>query len=168
MDEPLVHVDPARAGTYWNVVRDHCRTTATSLVIATHSPEVVLREAEHVVCLSGGCVAFAGDVPTLYDRPPSRELARFLGPINWFTPDEATWWLGVTSAGDVSCRPERLSVVRDDASPLVIRSSRFAGSVAEIELSDDRGAPPMTIFHRPAIDDLRPGDRVTLRVSDVD
>lgn len=165
MDEPLVHVDPARAGTYWSVVRDHCRATASSLVVATHSPEVVLREAERVVCLNDGRVEFSGDVRTLYDCPQSLELARFLGPINWFTPDEASRWLGVTSAGDICCRPERLSVLRVEASPFVIRSSRFAGSVAEVELADDRGGPPMAFFHRPLGDELRSGDRVTLRVA---
>ena len=43
MDEPLVHVDPARLGHYWQNIRDHCLKNETSIVIATHSPEIVMR-----------------------------------------------------------------------------------------------------------------------------
>ena len=163
MDEPLAHVDPARVGTYWNVVRDHCRVTATSLVLATHSPEVVLREAEHVVCLNDGHVVFAGAVADLYLRPPSAELARFLGPVNWFSPDEAAAWLEKSVTSDICLRPERLSISHSPAGHHVVRSSRFSGSVAEVELADERASRIKTLYHRPSGDDLNPGDRVVVR-----
>ncbi|MBI5760303.1 MAG: ATP-binding cassette domain-containing protein [Planctomycetales bacterium] len=163
MDEPLAHVDPARVGTYWNVVRDHCRATATSLVLATHSPEIVLHEAERVVCLNDGRVVFTGAVADLYHQPPSAELARFLGPINWFAPDEATGWLSISVTSDVCLRPERLSIASSPAGHHVVRASRFAGSVAEVELADEQASRVKTLYHRPSGDELRPGDRVVVQ-----
>jgi ABC-type multidrug transport system ATPase subunit len=49
MDEPLAHVDPARAGSYWCVIREHLAATDASLVFSTHLPEIALGEAERVV-----------------------------------------------------------------------------------------------------------------------
>ena len=46
-DEPLSHVDTARSGKFWGVIREHVRTTGTSLIFATHAPEIALAEAEH-------------------------------------------------------------------------------------------------------------------------
>jgi ABC-type multidrug transport system ATPase subunit len=163
MDEPLAHVDPARAGTYWNVVRDHCRATASSLVLATHSPEMVLREAARVVCLADGRVVFAGNVADLYHQPPSAELARFLGPINWFSPAEAAAWLAMSVTSDIFFRPERCLIVRSNSGYHVVLSSRFAGSVAEAELADERAGQIKTLYHRPTGDELRPGDRVVVQ-----
>ena len=61
MDEPLSHVDSSRSGKYWQAVRELCQTHGTSIVLATHSPEVVIREATNVVCLKDGRVVYSGD-----------------------------------------------------------------------------------------------------------
>jgi ABC-type multidrug transport system ATPase subunit/sugar lactone lactonase YvrE len=187
MDEPLVHVDPARLGKYWRVVRTHFAETGAAILIATHSAETVLREAERVVCLKEGRVMYVGDVDDLYYRPPSLELAEFLGPANWLTPDEANHWLdgrgahpspdpsfpisnlgigsGLGTRGTSRCfRPEQIMIQRCDDGPFVVESSQFAGSVAEVQLRDERTSRTRSFFHRPAADTLHPGDRVLLQV----
>lgn len=114
MDEPLAHVDAARIGEYWAAIRRHCAAHGTSLVFATHSPEVVLREASHVLCLTDGRLAYAGSVDELYHRPASPELAAMLGPGNWMTPEDAARWLeGTTSVvvGVESSSPPLSAVV---------------------------------------------------------
>ena len=107
MDEPLAHVDSARVGSYWNAIRGQCAATGTSLVFATHSPEVVLREAGHVVCLTGGTLSYAGMVDELYERPSSPELALMLGPCNWMTSEDERRWLTITPTweGDAPAEP---------------------------------------------------------------
>jgi ABC-type multidrug transport system ATPase subunit len=62
MDEPLAHVDPARCGKYWTVIREHLARTSASLVFATHEPEAVLGEAQRVICLREGRVLHEGAV----------------------------------------------------------------------------------------------------------
>lgn len=181
MDEPLAPVDPARVGNYWNVLSKHCRATDTSLIIATHSPEIVLREAERVVCLSDGRVTFQGTVEELYYHPPTAELATMLGPANWI--EAAEEWRLPASVGQClslphaeppsrpeaglslpyCLRPEQLAVLPEETGPFQVESARFAGSVAEVELVNERN-DRRRFYHRPSGDTLQPGMRVALRV----
>src|SRR5260221_246091 len=89
MDEPLAHVDPARVGNYWRVIREHLAKTGASLVFSTHTPESAAGEAQHALCLRAGRVLHARPVASLYADPPDEELMGYLGPGNWFTPTEA-------------------------------------------------------------------------------
>lgn len=164
MDEPLAHVDPARVGRYWQVVRDHCAACRTSLIFATHAPEVALREATHAVGLDAGRVVFAGPIDELYHQPATPELAALLGAANWLSAEEAGEWLGQRPPVGGCYRPERLAVVPARESPLVVEAARFAGAVAEVDLRDQRTGRVRRFLHRPGGDTLRPGDRVWLRL----
>jgi len=82
MDEPLVHVDQAHWPSYWDVIRNFCQEQQISLVFATHSSELVMREATNVICLEQGQVVYAGAVNELYYNPPSLPTASYLGPVN--------------------------------------------------------------------------------------
>lgn len=188
MDEPLVHIDPARVGKYWHVVRNYCRDRSISLVFSTHSAETALREATEAICLTEGRIVYQGPVLDLYYRPHSPELAEFLGPANWLPVAAAMHWLGVSqlenlaeegagggSAGasldrtnpvttSTCFRPEQIQIARAAEGPFVVQSSEFAGSIAEVELRDERTDERRRFFHRPAGGELRPGDRVALHV----
>lgn len=165
LDEPLAHVDPARAGIYWAALRRHSHDNMTSLVLATHSPDVVLREANHVLCLDRGRLSYSGSVSELYERPPSAELATMLGPCNWLTSDEGSRWFTDAIAKSAICvRPERLCVEPDSAGQAQVEATRFAGSSAEVDLVDVRDGIRKTFVHRPARMHLKPGDRVLLKL----
>ncbi len=175
MDEPLAHVDTARSGRYWKAIREHLKTRSVSLVFATHSPEVVLREASEVICLSGGRVAYSGTVSSLYQRPASRELAELLGPCNWISGDEAKSWFAEdvaviqekkTDSDHHTCiRPEQLIVAPSAKSPLIVDEILFAGASTEVTLRDERSGAVQPFVYRPsqtAI--LARGERVVLKV----
>lgn len=169
LDEPLAHVDSSRVGGYWSVIREHCASRNTSLVLATHSPEVVLREASHVICLTSGRVIYSGDTRRLYEQPQSPEQAAMLGPCNWFARDEATCWLSVlnsasSESSEFCVRPERLSIHADPGGSATVEASRFAGSIAEVDLLDTRHGVRRTFVHRPAGPLLGPGDRVLMKL----
>ncbi len=175
MDEPLSHVDSSRSGKYWKAIREHCQSHGTSIVLATHSPEVVLREATNVICLKNGRLVYSGNVITLYENPPSRDLAELLGPCNWLAIDEAKQWLSQPlaeiesqrsgSSSSPCIRPECLEVQPQTESPLRIEESRFAGSSADIAVSDERTGAIQNFTCRPqGTTRLKPGDRVILRV----
>jgi ABC-type Fe3+/spermidine/putrescine transport system ATPase subunit len=149
MDEPLAHVDSARAGKYWRVIREHVARTDASLVLATHSAEIALAEAEHAICLREGEVAFSGKVADLYENPASEELANFLGPANWLTPADAGTWLGATWPAARCVRPERLIISPAEHGSATVTSSRFLGAYAETELRTSDGRARM-FLHRPA------------------
>ena len=135
-DEPLVHVDPGRSDQDWETLVEETRNRNTSLVFSTHAPEQVLRHADGVVILARGRVIAAGDVLSLYTRPPSREVAESLGPVNWFEPDEADAW-GIPATGDqqgVGLRPEQVLLELDPSGPLRVLDSRAIGPLCETTL----------------------------------
>ncbi len=162
MDEPLVHVDPARAGKYWRVIREHIARSGASLVFATHQPEAALGEAEHAICLRGGRVLHTGPVGQLYAEPPSVELMSFLGPGNWFTPPEAQEWLGIEIAAARCFRPEHLMI--EEGGAFTVESARFRGAFAEVELSAGNGGERRHFFHRPRRPSLALGMSAVIRV----
>lgn len=164
MDEPLAHVDPARAGNYWRVIREHLAGSGASLIFSTHLPEIALGEAERVVCLSAGRVVHDGPVRELYDAPPSAELMTFLGPGNWLTPDEAALWLGAEIERPCCFRPEQVEVKSAAEGEIAVGDVRFRGAVEEVELRHARAAGSRMFFHRPMGRRLKTGERVTLGV----
>jgi ABC-type multidrug transport system ATPase subunit/sugar lactone lactonase YvrE len=165
LDEPLVHVEPAGSRLYWEKLRGILSPSMrTAVVFSTHSPEVVLREAEQVVCLSEGRVVYAGSVEQLYHHPTSCELAWCLGPVNWIGDDNQPGWLSGHAAGRRCYRPEQIRVSAIDSGPLVVESAAFAGSVGEVELLDERSGRRQRVFHRPVSNALQPGQRVAVHV----
>ncbi|HEY2083706.1 MAG TPA: ATP-binding cassette domain-containing protein [Verrucomicrobiae bacterium] len=163
MDEPLVHVDPSRAGKYWQVIRRHVGERGASLVFATHSPRSVLAEARRVICLREGRVQYNGEVEELYWRAASPELAGCLGEANWMEPDAARLWLHREEPGPRCFRPEQILAQPDEQSPFVVESSRFEGSVAELELRHEPTGTVRKFFHRPSANHLARGTRILLK-----
>lgn len=164
LDEPMAHVDPARIGDYWKVIRDHCRDSNVSLVIATHSPEVALSEAEHAICLRDGRLIYSGSMRDLYHAPRSPEEAALLGPANWLSPAESNHWLGTQADADRCYRPEQIVVTASSDGPFVVEEARFAGSFGEVAVSDPKSATTRRFFHRPSGPRLGKGQRVVLKL----
>jgi iron(III) transport system ATP-binding protein len=164
LDEPMAHVDPAQIGDYWKVIRDRCHEAGISLIIATHSPEVALSEAEHAICLRDGRVIYSGSMVDLYDSPRTPEEAALLGPANWLSPAESRQWLGTAADGDRCYRPEQVVVSAAPDGPFTVEETRFAGSFGEVAISDPQTATTRRFFHRPSGPQLRTGQRVALRL----
>ncbi len=164
LDEPLSHVDTARAGRYWRVIRAHVADAGASLVFATHRPESVIGEAQEVVCLRGGRLIYAGSVEALYWEPRTREQAECLGAVNWLSQEDAGRWLADGASVRSCYRPEHLSVVPDAEGDLTVESSRFRGSVAESELRHEPTGRRRRFCHRAEGGPLRRGMKVVLRV----
>ncbi len=163
MDEPLEHVDPSRAGKYWQIIRRHLAGKNSSLIFATHSPRPVLAEARRVICLRDGRVHYDGEVETLYWRAATPELAGCLGEANWMEPEAARLWLQREEATARCFRPEQISVQSDSDSPFVVESARFQGTVAELEVRHEPTGAIRTIYHRPSSNHLARGTRVVLK-----
>ena len=162
LDEPLVHVDPARVGKYWQVVREHLAASGASLVFATHDPETAIGEANEVISLRGGRVLFTGATAQLYAAPPDEDLMNFLGPGNWLTPEEARRWLRLSLPATRCLRPEQLTIAPVSGGPLRVEAARYRGACAEVELRHVPSHAKRTFFHRPSRDELTPGSFVQL------
>ncbi len=163
LDEPLSHVDPVRKPSYWKIVRQIVAEENVSMVFTSHEPEAVLRHAEHVICLDAGSVAFVGSVRGLYETPPNRQVGEFLGPLNWFSADEARMFLDGRAEGGV--RPERLQLRVADSSSLQFVSIPFVGAYCESTVRHVESGTTKSVMHQ--MPDVMPsvGDRVMLRQS---
>jgi len=162
MDEPLAHVDQARSSNYWRIIRDRLQATGASLVFSTHSPETVVSEAQHAVCLHAGRLLHAGPAPALYAEPPTEELMGYLGAGNWFSPTEARRWLRLQLAAPRCLRPEQISLTPVSSGPVRVESVRYGGSCAGAELRHIPSNAIRTFFHRPSRNELRSGHFVQL------
>jgi iron(III) transport system ATP-binding protein len=163
MDEPLVHVDPARIGKYWQTIRQHLLANGASLVFATHSPRSVLAEAKRVICMHEGRMLYNGGVDDLYWRAASAELAACLGEGNWLEPDAARLWLQREETTACCFRPEQISIQLDSQSPFVVESSCFQGIVAEVEVRHEPTGTVRTFYHRPSSNHFARGTRIVLK-----
>lgn len=170
LDEPLVHVDSAGAWKYWDFIQQHRRKRGpVSLVFSSHSPDVVMRDAEHVVCLDEGRLVYSGTVQELYVSPPTPELAWSLGPVNWISEGESARWLADTAGTNgkpwnCAHRPERLAIADSDASSLVIEGIRPSGTVDELEILHETTGERRKFFLRPHGQCARIGARIVLKI----
>ena len=164
MDEPLSNVDPEQTSRYWDVLRSCLQRNNSSLVFATHSPRVVLREADHVVCLAAGHITFTGTVDALYWDPPTPALAQVLGEANWLTADEQQRWLHKNADAPRCFRPEQLLIDAADDGALAVHESRVYGPVSEVMLTNGADDDARRFFCNAATGPLAPGQRVVLRV----
>ena len=163
MDEPFVSVSALAASRYWQILLEHLARTDSSLVFATHVPEAVLAHAKRVVCVEAGRVIYEGTVDTLYHRPPSRQAAECLGPVNWFQPPEAQEWLGTDTREPVSLRPGQIAVEPDDNGPVEVVESRFLGTLAETRVRCRRTAVDRVLYHCPGAAPLLQGVSACIR-----
>ncbi|MEZ6127428.1 MAG: ATP-binding cassette domain-containing protein [Planctomycetaceae bacterium] len=165
LDEPLSHVDPIRRPQYWTLIREQIRGTSAALVFSTHEPDAAVRESEFSLCMNAGRIAWQGRTQDLYHHPPDKNVAEFLGPINWFGSEDQAIWLpsfGPTVVGGV--RPERITLETAADSPVEILSFRFCGSYSESTLKHLPSSRQKRIIHRPAGDHFRAGERVCMNV----
>lgn len=165
LDEPFAHVERARVARDWAVVRAH--RPAGALVFATHDPALVLAEADRVVCLEAGRVAYDGDVDTLYRDPPTEALASALGAGNWFDARDAAAWLGVAGSdrddGAIFLRPESIAIELAADGPCRVDAVRFDGAVEAVTLRRLDGDASRVVVRRPHATRLAVGARVMLR-----
>jgi len=158
MDEPLVHVDQAHWPQYWDFIRAYCVSHNISLVFSTHSPELVLREAQQVICLDQGQVIYHGPVEELYRSPPSVKAASFLGPVNEIDSS------GDTSVLPMLARPEQVELITDPAGPFEIKQTHFLGTMEEVRTVNRETGAAHTFYHRPARAVLEVGQRISIRL----
>lgn len=164
MDEPLVHVDQAHWPRYWQAIRHYCQKNHSSMVFSTHLPDLVLREAQHVICLDAGKVVYSGTVDDLYYTPPSYQVATFMGPVNDLTHLLDQSDQTETSSSTPLVRPEQLKIEIDAKSPWEVCNTAFSGTIEEVEAIHQQTKQKQTFYHRPARPSFSCGDRISVHL----
>ncbi len=167
LDEPLVHVDSLTAHRCWRVINEHIQRHCSAVVFSTHDADAVLRYAQHVICLENGNVTFSDSVESLFNQPPTEELAWLLGPYNWLLPSD----IAKNDAApedpdrDFCCvRPSQLELRRDAGGQFTVESVLRAASTTEIRLGDRTAERTLDVFVSRLPSDVRTGDTVQIIV----
>lgn len=142
MDEPLAHLDPETAEAAWHLIRARLAADDASLLVASHQPARWLACEAQAIALAAGAVVASGALAELYDRPPSAAIGQLLGPLNWLDPWEP--WLSEAPAHP-SLRPEQLTLVADEASPIEATHSERRGAYQATTLR--AGERALTLLH---------------------
>lgn len=112
LDEPLSALD-ARIRKN---LRDEIRRIQTQLklttIFVTHDQEEAMILSDRIFVMNQGSIVQAGSAETIYTRPASEFVARFMGSFNLLSPAQAKELLGLEVKGQLAIRPESIQVAQ--------------------------------------------------------
>ena len=147
-DEPLSNLDAKLRRKVRDDIRDLQTRLGLTVLYVTHDQEEALAVSDKVIVMDNAVIAQEGPPQELYERPRTRFLADFIGEANLIDGEFGTNAQGATfsiggitldlgpldlpaNAKTVALRPDRVELVADQASPLVIRRQAYIGPSRE-------------------------------------
>lgn len=187
LDEPLASLDKKLREQMQVELRRIQQEVGITTVFVTHNQEEALTMSDRIAVMNDGRFEQVGPPEEVYNEPATRFVADFLGTANIFdgTVESVTDGVATVDADDVTlrarsrngtavgdsasviARPERLVLGdRADSGGAVttfegeVTFKRHLGSSIEYHFETDAGRE-LVVVRRSAVDNLRPGDRVT-------
>ena len=175
LDEPLSALDATVRAALRDEIRRVQQSLGTTTVFITHDQGEALAIADRVAVMSAGRIAQHSAPETVYARPATPFVARFVGTVNEFAVP-ATWRPDDRLPDDpdgtevVFVRPEHLAITPSPDGALEVTGTTYTGERTMVRLGrpDRLGAGPGTWSASLSSADaaqLRPGDRVSARVT---
>lgn len=176
LDEPFSALDAALRSEVRTQVRALLREVGTASILVTHDQEEALSLADRVAVMAEGSIEQIGEPSTIYEKPASLEVARFVGdlvelPVSSIEGFEAQTALGLvpvagegqptpalTPATRLVLRPEQLALVPDRQVGDSLADSHH-GSTGIVEAISYHGHDSLTTVR------LRDGARVAVRAT---
>lgn len=144
LDEPLRALDRVLHDRLVVELRELFASLSTTVVHVTHDQHEALALADHLVVMARGGVVQAGDPASVWQRPATVEVARFLGQevvldraavaelgLTCADPD---WQRAARGAGHVVVRPDALRLV----GPPLEEGPCASGRVTDVVFGGDR------------------------------
>jgi sulfate transport system ATP-binding protein len=167
LDEPFGALDARVRGDLRRWLRGlHDRIHVTS-VFVTHDQEEAFELADRIAVMNRGRIEQLGDAETLYTRPASPFVCRFLGEVNELPPALHASWSGARDADATAfVRPHDLDLHPTGSSSAArVESVRDLGATMRIEIRHPALAAPLVAIHERArfeASGIRAGDAVDL------
>jgi len=167
LDEPFGALDARVRADLRRWLRGlHDRIHVTS-VFVTHDQEEAFELADRIAVMNKGRIEQIADPETLYTRPASPFVCRFLGEVNELPAALHARWTGIDDDGVVAfVRPHDLDLQPlDGGSGARVESVRDLGASMRIEVRDPRLAQPaVAIYERARFErsGLAPGHGITV------
>ncbi len=144
LDEPLAALDAGLRERTGLELRALQRRTGASFVMVTHDQAEALALADRVAVLEGGRLAQVAAPRTLYERPASRFVARFLGAANILEAGGRVPLAPLEPAPAYALRPERIALVPEvppvNGLAATVEEVAFRGADAVILARPEHGA----------------------------
>jgi sulfate transport system ATP-binding protein len=168
LDEPFGALDARVRGDLRRWLRGlHDRIHVTS-VFVTHDQEEAFELADRVAVMNRGRIEQIADAQTLYTKPASPFVCRFLGEVNELPAALHAAWTGVNDADAIAfVRPHDLDLrpAAETRVPARIESVRDLGATVRIEVRHAALASPLIAIQergRFATNVLEPGQSVAI------
>ncbi len=183
LDEPLSNLDPTLRQSTRDELRATLKDSKAPALFVTHDQDDAFAIADRVVLLSRGSVLQDGSPEDLYDRPATRDVAKFIGHATLIAAERDGEFANVKvgdlvhrvrlssfagipdgGAGVIVLRPESVEIGSGedgDRWRATVTGRRFAGSQFVYRLRLDSSVA-FDVASRERID---PGELVTVRVT---
>jgi sulfate transport system ATP-binding protein len=168
LDEPFGALDARVRGDLRRWLRGlHDRIHVTS-VFVTHDQEEAFELADRVAVMNRGRIEQIGDAQTLYTKPASPFVCRFLGEVNELPPALHAMWTGVRDADAIAfVRPHDLDLIpaAEAYTPARVETVRDLGATMRIEVRHPAIPAPLIAIQerrRFAENALAPGEAVAI------
>lgn len=110
LDEPLSALDARIRKNLREEIRRIQTQLKLTTVFVTHDQEEAMILSDRIFVMNQGCIVQTGSAETIYTRPTSEFVARFMGSFNLLNPEQAKKLLGLDIKGQLAIRPESIQV----------------------------------------------------------
>lgn len=152
LDEPLASLDLKLRQQMQEVLRELQRTSGTTFLFVTHDQTEAMTLSDRIGIMEDGRLRQVGTAESLYRRPASRFVARFIGDANLLDvpvtdgvariDDQPVRVAQARSGAAVSVRPEDIRLSEDTSGAEVVArivSATYLGATVRYELATRSG-----------------------------
>jgi putative spermidine/putrescine transport system ATP-binding protein len=151
LDEPLSALDARIRKNLRDEIRRIQSQLKLTTIFVTHDQEEALILSDRIFVMDEGRIVQEGSAETIYTRPASAFVARFMGNFNLLTPPQAQQLLGLQVRGTLAIRPESIQVAQaghryanhwSAPCPATVRRHQLLGNVIRYHV-EAQGCPLM-------------------------
>lgn len=168
LDEPLSALDARIRKMLQEEIRRIQQQLKLTTIFVTHDQEEALILSDRIVVMDGGRIVQQGAAETIYARPATAFVARFIGNVNLLDARQADAVLGLPIDGQLAIRPESIELHAAGSAgaagcPAIVRHHQLLGNVVRYHVTAHGCALMVDVLNRSPAQVLAAGSAVDLR-----
>jgi ABC-type Fe3+/spermidine/putrescine transport system ATPase subunit len=146
LDEPLGALDKRLREAMQIELRQLQKSVGVTFVFVTHDQEEALSMSDRIAVMSGGRILQVASPRELYEQPNCREVADFIGEMNFFAPGEIVTADHAGSAAVLAVRPEKISMSRESGAVKgTVSSAAYLGERSHYGVTVEGRVEPVAV-----------------------
>jgi putative spermidine/putrescine transport system ATP-binding protein len=164
LDEPLSALDARIRKMLQEEIRRIQQQLKLTTVFVTHDQEEALILSDRIVVMEGGRIVQQGAAETIYARPATAFVARFIGNVNLLDVPQAKAVLDLQIDGHLAIRPESIALhaAGSGGCSAIVRHHQLLGNVIRYHVTARGCALMVDTLNRNPSDLLAAGSAVDL------